>query len=102
MTISSYIKQRFQTFGIQLSEADLFDILRGKRGEDEMNEDVKPLITFGILKFIPSLFLHASVSESGFSVTKAQRDDILKYYSITCKELGVKDELTEKPKVKFL
>lgn len=40
MTVNEYIQQKFQTFGIQLSEADLLDMyLNAKvsRG-DEMNE----------------------------------------------------------------
>ena len=41
MTVNDYIQQRFQTFDIQLSEADFFDMCLNANisGEDEMNED---------------------------------------------------------------
>lgn len=41
MTVNGYILQKFQTFGIQLSEADLLDMCLNSKisGEDEMNED---------------------------------------------------------------
>lgn len=39
MTVNDYILQKFQTFGVNLSEADLFDICLNAKisGEDEMN-----------------------------------------------------------------
>ena len=41
MTVNDYIQQKFQTFGIQLSEADLLDMCLNSKisGEDEKNED---------------------------------------------------------------
>ena len=40
MTINEYISQKFQSFGINLSEADLLDMCLNAEisGEDEMNE----------------------------------------------------------------
>lgn len=100
MTISDYIKQKFQTFGIQLSEADLLDV--GETGEGEVNEDNKDRINVAIVKFIPSLLLRAtSISESGFSMSW-NIQGIKDYYSWACKQYGLKDELSNKPKVTFL
>lgn len=100
MTISDYIKQKFQTFGIQLSEADLLDV--GGTGEGEVNEDNKDRINVAIVKFIPSLLLRAtSISESGFSMSW-NIQGIKDYYSWACKQYGLKDELSNKPKVTFL
>ena len=105
MTVNDYIQQRFQTFDIQLSEADFFDMCLNANisGEDEMNEDCHGRVSVAIAKFIPSLLLRpTSIGESGFSMSwdiKGIKD----YYSFLCKKYGLKDELnTDKPKVKFL
>ena len=104
MTVNEYISQRFQTFGIQLSEADLLDMCLNSKinGEDEMNEDCYGRVSVAMAKFIPSLLLRAtSISESGFSMSwdiKGVKD----YYSFLCKQYGLKDELSNKPKVTFL
>ena len=102
MTINEYISQKFQSFGINLSEADLLDMCLNAEisGEDEMNEDCYGRVF--VAKFIPSLSLRAtSISESGFSMSwdiKGIKD----YYSWLCKQYGLKDELTDKPKCTFL
>ena len=105
MTVNAYIQQRFQTFGISLSEADLFDMCLNARisGEGEMNKDCYGLVAVAIAKFIPSLLLRAtSISEGCFSMSW-NIQGIKDYYSFLCKKYGLKDELnTDKPKVKFL
>lgn len=104
MTVNEYISQKFQTFGIQLSEADLLDMCLNANisGEDEMNQDCQTRVSVAIAKFIPSLLLRAtSISESGFSMSwdiKGIKD----YYSFLCKKYGLKDELSNKPKCTFL
>lgn len=104
MTVNDYISRRFRTFGINLSEADLLDIglSSGINGDDEMTNDVHGFVSVAIAKFIPSLMLRAtSVNENGFSMswdTKGIKD----YYSWLCKRYGLRDELTERPKVTFL
>lgn len=104
MTVNEYISQKFQTFGIQLSEADLLDMCLNANisGEDEMNQDCQTRVSVAIAKFIPSLLLRAtSISESGFSMSWDIRG-IKDYYSFLCKKYGLKDELTDKPKCTFL
>ena len=105
MTGNEYISQRFQTFGVQLSEADLLDMCLSSKisGEDEMNEDCYSRVSVAMARFIPSLLLRAtSISESGFSMSW-NIQGIKDYYSFLCKKYGLKDELnTDKPKVKFL
>lgn len=104
MTVNDYILQKFQTFGVNLSEADLFDICLNAKtsGEDEMNEDCQTRVSVAIAKFIPSLLLRAaSISESGFSMSW-NIQGIKDYYSFLCKQYGLKDELGNKPKVTFL
>lgn len=104
MTVNGYIQQKFQTFGIQLSETDLLDMCLASKisGEEEMNEDCYGLVSVAIAKFIPSLLLRAtSISESGFSMSW-NIQGIKDYYSLLCKQYGLKDELSNKPKVTFL
>ena len=104
MTVKDYIQQKFQTYGINLSEADLLDMCLNAKvsGEDEMNEDCYGRVSVAIAKFIPSLLLRAtSISESGFSMSW-NIQGIKDYYSFLCKQYGLKDELSSKPKVTFL
>lgn len=104
MTVADYIQQKFQTFGIQLSEADLLEISLNSnvRGEGEMNQDCYVRVSVAIAKFIPSLLLRAtSISESGFSMSW-NIQGIKDYYSFLCKQHGLKDELSNKPKCTFL
>ena len=104
MTVNEYISQKFQAFGINLSEADLWDMCLNSKlsGEDEMNEEYHRCVSVAIAKFIPSLLLRAtSISESGFSMSW-NIQGIKDYYSWLCKQYGLKDELTDKPKCTFL
>lgn len=104
MIVNDYIQQKFQTFGIQLSEADLLEISLNSniRGEGEMNQDCYVRVSVAIAKFVPSLLLRAtSISESGFSMSW-NIQGIKDYYSFLCKQHGLKDELSNKPKCTLL
>ena len=104
MIVKDYIQQRFQTFGISISEADLYDMclnanISGDGEVDELNHDS---VSVAMAKFIPSLLLRAtSISESGFSMSW-NIEGIKEYYAYLCRMYGLKDELTQKPKVTFL
>lgn len=109
MTVTDYIKGKFQTFGITVSEADLLEmsLSSGISGEDEMSQQNIGLVSVTMVSFIPSLLLRAnskSVSENGHS--KSQSWDISgikEYYAFLCKKYGLDDELNaDKPKVNFL
>lgn len=98
MTVNDYIQQKFQTFGIQLSEADLLDMCLNSKisGEDEMNEDCYTRVSVAIAKFIPSLLLRAtSISESGFSMSW-NIQGIKDYYSYLCSEYNLPNKLGSK------
>lgn len=104
MTVNDYIQQKFQTFGIQLSEADLLEISLNSnvRGEGEMNQDCYVRVSVAIAKFIPSLLLRAtSISEGGVSFSW-NVEGIRQYYSLLCKQCKIKDELSNKSNCKFL
>ena len=104
MTVNDYILQKFQTFSVNLSEADLFDICLNAKisGGGEMNEDCQTRVSVAIAKFIPSLLLRAtSISENGFSMSWDTKG-VKEYYSFLCKKYGLEDTLSDKPKVRFL
>ena len=105
MKVRKYISDKFQSFGIQVSEADLLDMSLNAHVdiEDDVDADVIDNISVAIARFIPSLLLRAtSISESGFSMswnTQGVKD----YYSLLCKKYGLKDELNDnKPKIRIL
>jgi hypothetical protein len=101
MTVDSYITQKFESFGVKLSEADLFDIRGSLDGNGEVGEADRRALLVGVASFVPSLLTRAtSVSESGFSVSW-NIEGIRRYYSYLCSELGIKDKLNDKPKLTF-
>lgn len=104
MIVNDYISQKFQPFGINLSEADLLEISlsSGISGEDEMGSSNIGLVSVAIAKFIPSLLLRAtSISENGFSMSW-DTQGLKEYYSFLCKKYGLEDTLSDKSKVRFL
>ena len=104
MTVNDYISQKFQTFGINLSEADLLEISLSSMisGEDEMGPSNSGLISVSMAEFLPSLLLRAtSISENGFSMSW-NIQGVKEYYSFLCKKYGLEDILSDKPKVRFL
>ena len=69
MTVSDYIRQKFQSFGT-ISEADLLDVLSdaGMEADDELTDENRNEVSIAMTHFIPSLFLRPqSVSGNGFS-----------------------------------
>jgi len=105
MNVRDYISSKFQSFGIQVSEADLLDMSLNARVniDDDVDADVIDNISVAIAQFIPSLLLRpTSINESGFSMswnTQGVKD----YYSLLCKKYGLKDELNDnKPKIRIL
>lgn len=105
MNVRQYISSKFQSFGIQVSEADLLDMSLNAHVniEDDVDADVIDNISVAIARFIPSLLLRpTSINESGFSMswnTQGVKD----YYSLLCKKYGLKDELNDnKPKIRIL
>ena len=105
MNVRKYISDKFQSFGIQVSDADLLDMsLNAKIDiDDDVTAEGLDAISVAIARFIPSLLLRpTSINESGFSMswnTQGVKD----YYSLLCKKYGLKDELNDnKPKIRIL
>lgn len=105
MTVKEYILQKFQQFGISVSDADICDmVIAACVGvEDEIDQYCINKVNVAIAKFIPSLLLRAtSIGESGFSMSW-NTQGIKDYYSYLCKTYGLRDELNDsKPKIRFL
>lgn len=105
MTLKEYVSDKFQSFGIQVSEADLLDMsLNANMGlEEEVSQDSIGSVSVAMARFIPSLLLRAtSISESGFSMSW-NIEGIKSYYSMLCRKYGLEDELNDnKPKIRFL
>lgn len=105
MNIKEYISGKFQSFGIQLSEADLLDMSLNahKELEGEVNQECIGSVSVAMARFIPSLLARpTSISESGFSMSWNPQG-LKDYYSLLCKKYGLKDELNDsKPKITFL
>lgn len=105
MTIKEYISSRFQSYGINLSEADLLDMCLNAQKDlgDELTADTIGSVSVAIARFIPSLLLRAtSINESGFSMSW-NTQGIKDYYFLVCKQYGLEDELNDnKPKIRFL
>ena len=105
MTVKEYISGKFQSFGIQVSEADLWDMSLDAFvwQDDDIDTDNRDTVSVAMARFIPSLLLRAaSVSESGFSMSW-NIQGIKDYYAMLCRQYGLKDELNDhKPRIRFL
>jgi hypothetical protein len=104
MVTKDYITQKFQSFGVQSSDADVLDVCTyaNINEDDVVDANQIEAIGFGLAKFIPQLLLRAtSINESGFSMSW-NIEGIKEYYSILCKHYGLDDELSDTPKISFL
>jgi len=105
MNVRKYISDKFQSFGIQVSEADLLDMSLNANVaiDDDVMSDNVDSISVAIAHFIPSLLLRpTSINESGFSMSW-NIQGIKDYYYLLCKQYGLKDELNDnKPKIRIL
>ena len=82
MTVKDYITNKFQTFGINLSEADLIDISMTVSLDDELTADNKNDVYMALaISVIPQLMLRPK--------------SLLKYYAWLCKTLGIDDVLND-------
>ena len=84
MLVTDYIKKKFQSFGIQMSEADLFDVWTAENEDDEISSENKEDVELAIVGFIPQLLIRpTSISEGDYKVdfnVQAMKD----YYAFLC------------------
>lgn len=103
MTKKEYLKQRFASIGIQLTEADLLD-MNIHNPDDTLQSGEQNDLYISFVKFIPQMLLRpASVSEGGTSLTRANKEDITAFYANECQRLGLKNQLSKpKPTIRFI
>jgi hypothetical protein len=105
MTCSEYIRQTFADFGVRLSDASLLGIAARGGLDPDAAVDPSDLIAtdVAVVRAVPLLLLApSSVSEGGLSVSRADRESILRWYSLRCRELGLEDVLSDRPAVRFM
>ncbi len=104
MTIGDYITQKFQTFGIDLSEADTLDISlsSGLNPNDGISGGNHTSVSVAIVQYIPNLLLRASSFTENKLSMSWDVDGMKAFYSMKCKEYGLEDMLNQdKPTVTF-
>lgn len=102
MTVEAYITQKFQSFGITLSEADLLDACRNLEKDAEVTNLNYEGVLLGIRSIIPQILAHPkSISEGGMSITW-DKGALLDYYNYLTKTLDVADEYGKEPSVTFI
>ncbi|MCI2145843.1 MAG: hypothetical protein LKK08_06310 [Bacteroidales bacterium] len=102
MSIKDYIKGRFKSFGIYLSEADLLDMCLplGLDTATNVTADNLDTVRKAVCLFIPSLLARpASIGEGSVSMSW-DKAALKSYYGSLCSDLGIEDKLN--PSVTFL
>lgn len=105
MTISEYIKGQFEDFGMRLSDASVLEITlkNSLTASAEVSDSNFKEVDVATVKAVPKLLaMPQSVTEGGMTISKATQDSIAEWYRMRCKELGIKDLLTKRPRVTFL
>lgn len=93
--------QRFASVGLTFTEADLVDLKIENVDYQVTSENQDELYRLFVTKIPQILLRPTSVSEGGVSISRATKSDVEAFYANECKRLGLKDELTKKPKVRF-
>ena len=92
MTVGEYITDRFQTFGVSLSEADLFDVTLSDPDislETEITKENREQVLRAMTGIIPAILaMPESVNENGFSV-QWDKSGLREYYRMLCNQLGI-------------
>jgi hypothetical protein len=103
MTVREYIASKLKPLRLLLSDADWSDISKYVDPEaEDTDENIRAAYTVLATKVLPFYVNQAkSVSENGFSIS-FDGNGVLDFYVWLCKYLGIKDNLTSKPRVTFL
>lgn len=93
MTIREYISQKLQSYGITVSEAQLFDmsLAGGFNLDDERSTDNESSVGVGFARFIEEVVFApyvSSMNESGFSISR-NFSKLGSYYLWLCKKYGI-------------
>lgn len=103
MTAEEYIRSKFSSLGVTLSDADVLDVFSDSSLDsgEELEGDKKNLANIALAKYICVLILHPdSISESSVSISWGDmKSKLLAYYKVMCKRYGLEDELSDDPKI---
>lgn len=93
-TIQEFIVAKLTRYNIELSDIELAAALteQGLIASDEYSAAAARPLKLVIVALIPELLLMPDVTEGGYA-NKWDKVGIKAYYSLLCKELGIKDEL---------
>ena len=103
MKVSQFISQKLGSFGVTITEADLFEALTdtGLNEDDEMTSDATKAVNLGLISFIPQILARPThISEGGVSISW-DRSGLMDYYRLLCRQYGIEDALTDEEKVRF-
>ncbi|MFB5946121.1 DUF6706 family protein [Albibacterium profundi] len=103
-TVGEFLKIKLSKFDVEVADTELE--LMFLESDTNLDTEITPEVMIetkkALVKFIPELLLVPEVSEGEFKI-KFDRDGILAYYRILCKELGVDDGLSgDTPTVTFI
>jgi len=102
MLVSAYIQSKLNKFGasIDANELESLLLLNSIAVDEVYSADNAEKASKALYSIIPELLAMPDITEGGFSM-KFNREGILAYYSLLCKELGLENKLAVKqPKVK--
>lgn len=100
MTINDFIEDRFNGWGIKLSQSDILSM--GFDADEEFSTDKLDLINIRIVQFIPFLLLTPDkIKESELSISW-DKGAIINFYKLMTRRYGLKDELGLTPTIEFI
>ena len=97
-TVQEFIQSKLSRFGILLTDTEITILLTDNDlvGTDLYSSDKRIVLLTAVAGVIPELLLKPDITEGGYS-EKWNRDGILAYYSLLCKELGIDNLLIPNP-----
>lgn len=103
MTVKAYIEQKLQQFDIKLSEADFSDLCdTGLSLTEEKSADNVEAIKFFMLRMVKEKIDSLPMSKSEGDMSVSYQDRMCSFYDTLCRDLGVYNVFSKKPKITFL
>lgn len=97
MKTIDFIQAKLASFNVELSDLELKALLVDN-GINELDDYETKAAKKALVGIIPEILLKPDITEGGFSI-KWDKGAIEKYYGMLCKELGLKNQLIQQPKV---
>lgn len=94
MLVQDYIRDKFQSLGVQLSGAEMLELSLSNSLPltDEVSESNLDAVNVAIAGVIPSVLARPDVSEGGFSL-RVNREAIMSYYSFLCRKYNIEENI---------